>query len=517
MDKLMLNLFFTLVYLGTLPLYAMDKDGSSQALTVSRKPSAIKQIDPTQIKWDEMNKYIIDGMSLASVEEGTSFSTGERSIVSRKLAAFSSQFIEYFKSKTQNNRIERISFLKPLLSKFWEYLLFAYNVNDVQIRKAGGAESARGAADRTSIINTQHEREPFFRSLQGVTNLMFKALEEVNIYSFSEPMGIIPATEGGLIGFCMDSNGYVPFAFKEQSYPQVMSINWGAFDFRHQKNFVVRDREIITDTGLVLEITSYKDLKLRGYYGAENTYPFTAHRITARTPFQKESTLVQTFESVIPKSVVEGKRSLREREVIFVSLPSQPSDSAMLEILFLEELQSEVKKEGTIDRKLLTFVEELSKESSLEEQGKVIENALLSEYEVKIRAEQEERSRLLLEGKLHLSKKKGKKQKGKSSKEQTGTTVSSVTDPRAESRRIYEENKVQCQKKFKDVLNIIRNVVRQFPEQVIRTVNVSGSHINIHGEGGGFTVVKPHGSKDALPAYRVNRIISRIIDLHMGN
>ncbi len=308
----------------------------------------------------------------------------------------------------------------------------------------------------------------------------------------------------------MDENGYVPFPVLNENYNQVVNVNWGIFDPEHQGNIVVRKDTVQRESGLLLEVMNNNRLKVRGYNGEQSPHSFTAHKTTASTLLSPENNLLNMFVGLLPFEVLNGTQRLRENEVVFVPVPTVDRDWQMVELLFLEEIQSELNdNQPEVVNCLLD-----NRNGSVEG----YKSHILSEYEARIKEEQLQRSKLVEEGKIEGKKKKGKakaKGKGKSkgkSQVSSGPKPGTVKSNESYSARVlFEKHKVECRTKFRDLLKILNNIVREIPEQVKATVSMQGSHINIHGENAGFTIVRPHGSKSDIPSYLVNRIINNFL------
>lgn len=495
------------------PLYALNND-EAEAFKQTTSPK-IRYRPLKDIKWDVLHKYIETGYELGAQQLGIKFDNYLNYQVSANLSVFEENFERCFRGSLKKT-IVKCRELKSLLGQFYNYLSYAYKANDAFIRKDAENKDNHGIVDRAQVAKNKSSRDVAFSELQAVTNLLFKGLSDLQLFNFADSRGIIPATDTGMIAFSMDEGGYVPLPILNVNYTQIVNINWGQFDHDLQENYVVTKGTLIQESGFLLEVMAGNRLKVRGYNGDKGEHPFTAHKTTASTWLKSDNKILDIFQGILPFEVINGTRKMRENEGIFVAIPSNQQEWEMLELLFMEGIQAETElsnqaiKAGLIDdcdtglRRLDEF-----------------KNELLSDYEAKIRAEQEERSKLVQEGKIEGRKKQAKKKKGKAKAKakEKGKVVPSQkatasTNPKNQqylARTHYEKHRAECRTKYRDLLKILNNIVSEFPEHVKARITTKGSHINVHGEDSGFTIVRPHGGNDDLPPYQVNRIINQLL------
>ncbi len=507
-----LLLLITISFPFSSSLLAMDSDLQGTPSSVVPHKPTVKYAESRTVKWEELNRYISRGVSLTVSPDGSPLPEGYRIPLEETL----SMFPELFRGikSTSRKKLDQRKYLNNLLSQFYFYVLYAQMADNHYLREHGRAsESPFGAADRRTALANKPIRDQFFNELQPLTNSVFKALEDGGVQTFRDPEGLFSANQDGLFGYMRDQGGYIPFVARRFPYLQIVNITWGQYPSEHQPNFLIDGDKIRPETGLVFEVTDRAHLKVRGVLGANTEFPYTAHRITLRIPLLDQLPLFQLFKSVIPGEFARPRANLDHNPVHLLPFPETPLDWKMVELLFLEDLQKERNESSSSNSLLLENCRLLEDETPLEDQTSQLSSSLLSDYEARIKAEQEDRSRRLQEGTLFPQKKVGKKKRGKGKAQNVATVASADNQKNATKEELFAAYKVESRQRYREVLRLLRNVMAQLPSDKIRHVVMRGSHVTVHGESGGFTLVKPHGGQDDLSAFTVNRILLKIIQL----
>lgn len=516
------SLLVTFCYIISSTSYAMEHSPVPEDELLV-KPSALSVKPVEEINWSLMDTYIERGLKLSSAQESVSLSSEEIASVNATSITFKTQFLNYFHNKHKPTTLKSMRELKTLLNLFYKYLVYSCAADMGHIRSSASPYARYGVLDRESMVETKPTRDPFFHELQSITNLLFGQLEQSKIFEFSHHTGIISVTDAWKIGYFTDENGYVPFSFLTREYDQYLTLGWGKQDPMHQKNVLIRGGEFVSDSGFILNLSPMNNFKVTGYYGENSQFPYTQYRITAHVSPMVESPLIESIKRSMPDSIVTGKQKLRENEAFFISIPSTPQEYALLEILFLEDLMEETHTDSRTNKNVLAFLKQLSFEESIEDQTGKLEGEILSEYEAQVKKEQELRSQRVRSGQIYKQKGAAKKSKGKRkgkaksrgiNKGKATQSAASLIDTKQPAKDLYKKYKAEGRTKYNDILRILNCVVKEYPSGLSKlSISIKGSHINVHGEHDGFTIVKPHGGKRALPAYTVNKILSQLIEL----
>jgi len=498
-----------------------NKGGS---LSLSKTPASSSDVSPkgpSKADWADIQNFIVKGIKNSCQNEGLDTSAIDN--VQTTFVQFRAEFTNLYRKGIRLSKDNKnIRALKELLSIYFKVLTAAYSAFDTEMKIEGGAyQNQYGITSRSQYIRAYDDKfKPFFTKFQRVSHILLSSLNDLGVSPLKENLGII-RVDHYAIGYCKDDNGFVPYPFKIMLDLNLMNLTWGQFDPYHQRTFLIKEDSIMSDSGFVS--TVHKGfLKIQGYYGLNSSFPYSSYPDTARLNMAESNhPWITTFKEAF------GEENWKEGKVGFIPFPSTNKEWGILEVLFLEGIDTVVNNNNHPSHKQAldykSFLEKKN-ESPLENQKNKLESSLLNAFEDEIHKQQEEISKRVASNEVYnatkqVDKKPGAKgrykQKNKNARPKTEKQETKLpeVEVKPNAKEVYEKYKVESRVKFKGITQILNNLIKEFPSSEIKEVIRKGSHINFHGEGvKGATLVDLHEKESASP-YVVNALISNFIGL----
>lgn len=466
----------------------------------------------------ELREYIYEALKTESIQEGINifddFVKGLRNTVFTK------------ETKTiQDHQNKKQSFTQ-LQSQYIQFVTcFSTSFNENLMRDAQVPvldQSNQKVVHAEGYLKSYPHHEHFYRAFQDLSNQFFSIREQclgVSLVSDFEILKDNP-DRGYQVFLFKDKEEYVPIPLISKRPCSSEAVLYGSPSVP-QKQFTFRKGTLIEDSGYIL--SPFDDfLKLTIQYGKTASNPFTSSAATLRIAYDFDIPLMNALKAQFGEGL--------SNQTHFITFPTTQEDQDVLELLFLEDLMEESKKE--INNSSLTFLKFILDE--VKEENTTIEDRI-EELKEKILNSPE---KLLIENatinnKQNIQQKQKKKTKGTPNKNQPKkhnnnaqkqkSTQSSSTKPlenekNKKAEELLAKVKQEGRVKYREILGIMNTVRSTTKNEEIfnkfATIGRKGSHINFHLEDGqGLTLVKKHGKDDlTYPAKQVNYFSKRLIN-----
>lgn len=391
---------------------------------------------------------------------------------------------------------------------------------------------------------------PYQRLCNGVIEILERAKAMPNTQL---PYGQI-TVKGSNFGafYCQDEGGYLAHNYCVHGPVAVSDVMGELVEGVHQRMFIFEDGQHIEDWGLAV---SFKNdsmgctvLNVVPVRGGNADLPFTLSRIIKTVVYSSSEDITRTsFGSFL--SLAVGSDFFERKKSGFIKIPTESIESEVTELLVLESLLADAQHDDhSVRQKAISYI------SAIEQSSAATVGEMIAELEVKIKMNIEDelsenshippapvssssaRQNTTLPTKAAVHKKAKRKSnigkaKGKGKKfvqdckekdvdkDVMGARATPPITREEKVRELFEEFKVKTRTKYREYLTVQRNILRKFPEHVVKNalshVSVKGSHFNIHATTGkGLTNVKKHGTGDtSVPPSRINKFSQELIQV----
>lgn len=438
----------------------------------------------------------------------------------------------------------RVKELKNIFIHFVGMMGFYYNQELSQYFKSKGA--INHDIGHVKKCDMEPIRQKYVLPYQRLCNGVIEILEKADAIPHSVSSGqiTVPGNEFGVF-YHQDEGGYLAHSYNLKGSYATSDIFGGLVDGVHQHMFIFENGEHIDDWGFAMSFDhkpicfGLHSLKVVPVRGANSDFPFTAGRISRTLYFSNPNDVLETnFGQYLLMAM--GDDFFMQRKSGFLRFPTKSRESAITELLCLESLIRDASHEDdAIRTKAIAYIEviEQTSQAPIADIIKGLEQEIKADIEITL-LEEEASSVIPIatsSSTISIFVPKGKYQ-GKGRKKKTGKQARSQYKNKSQSgaaqtiseedvlrmreekvQKLFDEFKVSTRKKYREYLNIQNNIIKKFPEDVVKKalshVSKSGSHFNIHtASGKGLTLVRKHGSSDTtVPSSRVNNFSLSLI------
>ncbi|MGN6671407.1 MAG: hypothetical protein ACTHJ4_07730 [Candidatus Nucleicultricaceae bacterium] len=457
------------------------------------------------------------------------------------------------KNRTSSMKESHAEKLKQAFIHFVGMMQFHYDHElDQYLKSLGALNHATGSMKKCDM---EPIREKYVLPYQRLCNGMIEIFEKTGVIPHGKPYGqiTVPGTEFGVF-YHYGEGGYLAHSYNLRGSYAAGDIFSGLVDGVHQRMFIFENGEHMDDWGFAMSFDNkvpcfgMHSLKVVPVRGVNSDLPFTAGRLTKTLLFGDPNDVAETNfgQSLL---MAMGDDFFMKRKSGFLRFPTKSRESAITELLFLESLTEDASHEDNdIRTKAITYIEVIEQVSNAPIAAIItdLEHEIKADIESTLREEEAPSVPLPATSSAanstvvptrKVQSKSGKRRTGKQSqfqhrdKSHAGAvqTISAEDVLRMREEKVqalFNEFKVSTRKKYREYLNIQSNIIKKFPESLVKRalshVSKSGSHFNLHtASGKGLTFVRKHGSSDTtVPPSRVNNfslnLIQTLID-HMDD